>query len=104
MIRHKGPTLDELAAHDWEGHDRFIVSSYFNVGGGASVRLTRATELSALWMVTVSGKGGAHVARMLAIGATWSVAGASAGWAGAPASRGIRLPYAAEPHQLPLPG
>jgi hypothetical protein len=82
QIRHKGPTLDALAAHDWEGHDRFIVPSYFNVGGGASVRLTRTTELSALWMATISGKGGAHVARMLAIGATWSFGGGLGGLGG----------------------
>lgn len=79
QIRHKGPTLDELHAHDWEGHDRFIVSSYFNVGGGTSLRLMRSTELSATWIATVSGKGGAHVGRMLAVSATWSFGGGFTG-------------------------
>lgn len=82
QVRHRGPTLDELEAHDWEGHDRFIVPSYVNVGGGASVRITRAAELSASWTATVSGKGGAHVGRMFAIGATWSFGGGLGGLGG----------------------
>ena len=99
QVRHRGPTLDELEAHDWEGHDRFIVPSYFNVGGGASVRVTRAAELSALWIATVSGKGGAHVGRMLALGVTWSFGGGLGGLGGgasqshnAPMSWGVRPP------------
>jgi hypothetical protein len=82
QFRHKGPTLAELAAHDWLGHDRFMVSSYFNVGGGVSVSLTRNAELHALWVGTISGKGGAHRARMLAIGASWSFGGGMGGFGG----------------------
>jgi hypothetical protein len=82
QIRHKGPALDELEAHDWSGHDRFIVSSFFNIGGGTSVRMTRSTELSATWIATASGKGGAHVARMLSIGVTWSFGGGLTGLGG----------------------
>jgi len=72
QFRHKGPTIAELQAHDWVGHDRFMVSSYFNVGGGMTVSLTRNTELHVLWVGTVSGNNGAHRARMLAIGTSWS--------------------------------
>jgi hypothetical protein len=72
QIRHKGPTILQLADHDWSGHDRFIVSSYFNVGGGVTVGLTRNTELHAVWIATISGKSGAHQARMLAVGSSWS--------------------------------
>lgn len=82
QIRHRGPTVAQLAAHDWEGHDRFIVSGYFNVGGGASMRVTRSMELSAVWIATLSGKSGAHVARMLAMGATWSFGGGLGGLGG----------------------
>ncbi len=72
QFRHKGPTIPALAAHDWLAHDRFMVSSYFNVGGGMSVATTGSTELHALWVATVSGKNGAHRARMLTVGASWS--------------------------------
>ncbi len=72
QFRHKGPTLPELHAYDWEGHDRFIVSSYFNVGGGMTFSVTRNTELHLLWLGTVSGNNGAHRARMLAVGTSWS--------------------------------
>jgi hypothetical protein len=72
QVRHKGPTIAELFAHDWLGHDRFMVASYFHVGGGIGISLTRNTELHALWVATVSGNNGAHRARMLAIGASWS--------------------------------
>jgi hypothetical protein len=72
QIRHKGPTIANLASDDWLGHDRFIVSSYFNLGGGMTLALTHNTELHALWIATVSGKSGAHRARMLAIGTSWS--------------------------------
>ena len=54
------------------GHDRFIVASYHNVGGGASIGLTRSTELSALWVVTLSGHDGAHRSRALAATISWS--------------------------------
>jgi hypothetical protein len=72
QFAHKGPTLRELAAEDWLGHDRFIVSSYVNLGGGVALSLTPKTEIHALWVATISGRGGAHVARMLAAGLTWS--------------------------------
>ncbi|HET7696655.1 MAG TPA: hypothetical protein VFK57_13155 [Vicinamibacterales bacterium] len=71
QFRHQGPTIPELARHDWLGHDRFIVSSYFNLGAGVNVSLTRNTELHAVWIATVSGRSGAHRARMLAIGTAW---------------------------------
>ena len=82
QIRHKGPTIPELAAHDWLGHDRFIVSSYFNVGGGMTLSITRNIELHALWVATVSGKSGAHRARMLAIGTSWSFGSGMGGFGG----------------------
>ena len=72
QIRHKGPTIPELNAFDWLGHDRFMVSSYFNVGGGMTLAITRNAELHVLWLGTVSGNNGAHRARMLAIGTSWS--------------------------------
>ena len=79
QIRHKGPTVEAMAHHDWLGHDRFVVSSFFNLGGGTSVAMTRSTELYVLWIATVSGNGGAHVGRMFAVGTTWSFGG---GWTG----------------------
>ena len=79
QIRHKGPTIPSLNAFDWLAHDRFIVSSYFNVGGGLTISMTENTELHALWISTVSGNNGAHRARMLAIGTSWSF---GSGWGG----------------------
>ena len=81
QIRHKGPTIPELAAGDWSRHDRFIVSSSFTLGGGISLSITQRADLHALWMATVSGKSGAHQARMLAIGTSWSF-GSGRGWFG----------------------
>jgi hypothetical protein len=72
QFRHKGPTIAELAADDWLGHDRFIVSSYVNAGGGVTLPITRNTDVQAVWIATVSGKDGAHVARMLAVGVSWA--------------------------------
>jgi hypothetical protein len=72
QLRHKGPTIAELAAHDWLGHDRFIVSSYFNVGGGVTFSVTRNADLHVVWLGTVSGNNGAHRARMLAVGTSWN--------------------------------
>jgi hypothetical protein len=72
QFSHKGPTIRELAADDWLGHDRFIVSSYFNAGGGLTLPITRNTEVHAVWIATVSGDSGAHIARMLAVGASWA--------------------------------
>lgn len=82
QFAHQGPTIAELAADDWDGHDRFIVSSYFNVGGGLSLSVTRRTEVHALWVATISGKGGAHRARLLAIGASWNFGPGSGGFEG----------------------
>lgn len=79
QLAHKGPTVAEMAHHDWLGHDRFVVSTYMNLGAGASFPVTRSAELYALWIATVSGKGGAHVGRMFAVGTTWSFGG---GWGG----------------------
>jgi hypothetical protein len=81
QIRHKGPTIAELAS-DWERHDRFIVSSSFTVGGGLTMSMTERTELHAIWMATVSGRTGAHRARMLAIGASWSFGSGMGGFGG----------------------
>lgn len=72
QFRHKGPTISELEAHDWLGHDRFMVSSYFNVGGGMTFSITRDAALHVLWVGTVSGNNGAHRARMLAVSTSWS--------------------------------
>jgi hypothetical protein len=72
QFAHKGPTFAALNDHDWLDHDRYVVSSYTNVGGGLTLSITRDTNLHALWIATVSGRGGAHVARMLSVGATWS--------------------------------
>ena len=75
QIAHQGPTIPELAADDWLAHDRFIVSSYFNVGGGLSLAATRNMELYGVWIATVAGKSGAHVGRLLSVGASWSFGG-----------------------------
>lgn len=67
QIAHKRPTVAELEP-DWRNHDRFVNSSYLNVGGGASLSLTRSIEIYAVLAGTVRGNRGAHVARILAIG------------------------------------
>ena len=82
QIRHQGPTVRDLAAFDWLAHDRFIVSSYFNLGGGLTLSISRNTELQALWVATVSGNNGAHRARMLAIGTSWKFGGGMGGFDG----------------------
>jgi hypothetical protein len=79
QIRHQGPTVAALNAFDWLGHDRFIVSSYVNVGGGMTISVSRNTELHAMWISTISGSNGAHRARLLAIGTSWSF---GSGWGG----------------------
>lgn len=71
QFAHKGPTIAQLADDDWLGHDRFIVSSYFDLGAGMTFSLSRSLDLNATWFSTVSGTRGAHDARMLAIGMTW---------------------------------
>lgn len=82
QYRHKGPTAFELHEDDWEGHDRFIVSSYFNLGGAVSFYLTRRSELEVIWVANVSGKNGAHRSRMFAVGTSWSFGKGAGGWGG----------------------
>jgi len=89
QIAHHGPALDELA-DDWTHHDRFIAPSFLNAGGGASVSVTRSAEVYALWVATISGRSGAHVARVLAVGMSWNFGGGLAGL-GARASSSQRL-------------
>jgi len=84
QIRHKGPLPLDLI-DNWVNHDRFIVSSYVNVGGGTTVSLTRSTDIDAVWIATVSGRSGAHVARLFAVRATWSFGGSFGGF-GPPSS------------------
>jgi hypothetical protein len=79
QVKHKGPTIPALAAHDWLGHDRFIVASYFDLGGGVTISLTRTTELHAIWMATLSGNSGAHQSRLLAVGTSWNFGSAIGG-------------------------
>jgi len=74
QIAHKGPKPADLA-DDWVNHDRFINSSFFNISGGASFRLNRSTELYVGALGTVSGKSGAHVARVLMFGVSRSFGG-----------------------------
>jgi hypothetical protein len=69
QIRHKGPSLDQLAP-DWVNHDRFIAPSYVNMGGGPSFSVTRSTDVFALLLATAAGSNGAHRQRTLAIGVT----------------------------------
>jgi hypothetical protein len=86
QIAHKGPTTAELAS-DWINHDRLIASNYVSLGGGASVSLPRGTDLYALWVANVAGESGAHVARTLALGASWSFGGGFGGLGAAPSLR-----------------
>jgi hypothetical protein len=71
QIRHQGPSLDQLAADDWQTHDRFIAPSYVDVGAGISFSLTRSMDVHALWVGTAAGSNGAHRARTLAIGTSF---------------------------------
>jgi hypothetical protein len=74
QLAHDAPSLQQLAPI-WRIHDRFIVPNFVNLGAGVGVDVTRSTEVHAVWIATVSGKGGAHIARMLSVGATWSFGG-----------------------------
>lgn len=74
QIAHKRPTRDQLLPI-WDQHDRFINSSYFNIGAGISVDVSRQLELYGVWSGTVRGNRGAHVARVLAIGVTRNFGG-----------------------------
>jgi len=73
-IAHKGPTVAQLRP-DWINHDRFINSNYLNVGAGTSFWLTQTLEIYAVWIQTVRGDHGAHVARTLAFGVNRSFGG-----------------------------
>jgi hypothetical protein len=79
QFRIKGPLAPELFG-DWEHHDRFIVGNYFNAGGGTTIALTRRIDLYGVWISTLSGKNGAHAARSLAVGASWSFGGGFSGF------------------------
>jgi len=78
QIRYDGPTQQELINHGWTTHDRFVVSNYFNLGGGVTIRLRPSTQLSGTWVSAISGNLGAHRAQLLAVGVTWSLGGESA--------------------------
>jgi hypothetical protein len=67
QLRNKGPLAPELAA-DWASHDRYIVGNFFNAGAGLSFAMTRSLDLSVTWIQTVSGKNGAHRARLFTVG------------------------------------
>ena len=75
QLRNKGPLAPELAAN-WTNHDRFIVGNFLNAGVGATIVSIHSIDLYAFWMQTVSGKNGAHRARLFTVGATWSFGGA----------------------------
>jgi hypothetical protein len=78
QIRNKGPTQQELIDHGWTTHDRFVVSNYFNLGGGVTFRLRPSTELSGTWVSAIDGSFGAHIAHLLAISLTREFGGGSA--------------------------
>jgi hypothetical protein len=82
QIRHKGPSLDQLAP-DWVNHDRFIAPSYLNVGGGPSVSVSRSTDVFALFVATAAGSNGAHRQRTLAVGVTFGFGSGLHGLGGA---------------------
>ena len=82
QVRHAGPSLDELAP-DWVNHDRFIAPSYTNVGGGASVTVSRSADVFALFVATASGSNGAHRQRTLALGVSIDVRSGLRGLGGA---------------------
>ena len=70
QVAHDAPTLQQLAPI-WPIHDRFIVPNFLQAGGGVSLSLTESTELHGLWVATLKGRGGAHIARMLSVGISW---------------------------------
>ena len=82
QLRHKGPTIPELVAHGWSTHDRFIVSSYTNLGGGVTIRVRRSTELSGTWVAAVKGTSGAHISRVLSVTLTREFGGGLKGLGG----------------------
>jgi hypothetical protein len=78
QIRHQGPTIARLS-DDWVDHDRFIAPSYFNLGAGTSVSLTRSADVYAIYVATVAGSNGAHRGRLIGVGTTWGFGGALGG-------------------------
>ncbi|HXG90340.1 MAG TPA: hypothetical protein VNJ02_18600 [Vicinamibacterales bacterium] len=78
QMAHEAPTIAQLAP-SWRVHDRFVVPNYLHLGAGASVALTHSTEIHALWVSAVSGRGGAHIARTFAVGTSWSFGGGLSG-------------------------
>ena len=74
QIAHTGPAPQDLF-DIWEIHDRLINSSFFNLSGGVSFALLPSTDLFVAAAGTLKGKGGAHVARVLAIGVSRSFGG-----------------------------
>jgi hypothetical protein len=93
QIRHTGPTLAELAL-DWVNHDRFIAPSFLNLGGGASVSVTRSTDVFALLVAAVSGSNGAHRQRTLALGINVALHSGLQGLGGANESERPQVPSA----------
>jgi hypothetical protein len=93
QIKHSGPSLAELAP-DWVNHDRFIAPSYFTLGGGPVLSLTRSTDLFALLVATAAGSNGAHRERTIAVGVSVAMNSGLRGLGGANASRraGIASP------------
>ena len=90
QIRHKGPSVDELYLDDWADHDRFIVPSYLNLGGGPLLSLSRSTEVFALLLATAAGSNGAHRQRTVVIGVTFGFGSSLRGLGGANRSDGRR--------------
>jgi hypothetical protein len=79
QIAHQRPTRAQLLA-DWTHHDRFINSSFVNVGGGGTISINSTTDVYAVYVATVKGDHGAHVARVLAIGVSKSFGGGIPGF------------------------
>lgn len=79
QFRNKGPLAPELAA-DWTHHDRFIVGNFFDAGAGLTIACTESIDVSAVWLQTVSGKNGAHAARVFNASVTWSFGGGFTGF------------------------
>ena len=101
QIRHKGPSLAQLAATGWVNHDRFIAPSYLNVGGGPLLSLSRSTEVFALLVAAVAGSNGAHRQRTLAIGVTFGFGSSLRGLGGAIRSDGRRPDASRVIEQIP---
>ena len=111
QFRLKGPLAPQLA-QDWVNHDRFIVGDYFNAGGGTTISVTRSMDIYGVWVATMSGKNGAHVGRLLSVGAAWSFGGGFGGFGASasgqrdgtlsvePTGNGIRKVITTEPRRI----